>query len=302
MRGSSLLQYVVAVALGATPGCLGAFTVVALYSHRVVTVGAVVAAMIATSGDEAFVMLGLFPGKALLLMLGLAALGMVVAPLVDRLAGEARYCRGACGELTLHRKECACFAHRALLEQWRRPGIARVLLTVGTIGYGVWVVLGGGAMPEVWNWVRITLLMVGLFGAFIVGTVPDHFLREHLWQHVARRHIPRIFAWTAAVLLGIALLSHVTDLQSFVRNNPWWMLGFAGMAGLIPESGPNLVFVTLYAAGGIPMSVLAADSIVQDGHGMLPLLAQSRREFARVKAVNLLVGLAVGGAMLALGG
>ena len=90
LRGSPALQYLAAALLGATPGCLGAFTVVALYSHRVVTVGALVAAMIATSGDEAFVMLGLFPGRALLLMVGLAAVGFAVAPLVDRLAGEGR--------------------------------------------------------------------------------------------------------------------------------------------------------------------------------------------------------------------
>jgi hypothetical protein len=34
---------------------------------------------------------------------------------------------------------------------------------------------------------------------------------------------------------------------------------------------------------------------------MLPLLAHSRRDFVRVKAVNLVVGLAVGAALLAMG-
>lgn len=301
VRGSPAAQYLAAVLLGAMPGCLGAFTVVALYSHRVVSVGALAATMIATSGDEAFVMLGLFPGKALLLMLGLAALALAVAPVVDWLAGEGRYCRGACGELTVHEEECDCFVLRLLIRQWRPPRAARVVLTLGTVAYSVWVVLGGGGMPAGWNWVRVTLLLVGLFGAFVVATVPDHFLRDHLWRHVAIRHVPRIFAWTAAVLMGIVLLSHGTDLQSLVRHSPWTMLGLGGLVGLIPESGPHLVFVTLYASGGIPMSVLAASSVVQDGHGMLPLLAHSRRDFVRVKAVNLVVGLAVGAALLAMG-
>ena len=61
-------QYIFAAFLGATPGCLGAFAVVAMYSHRMLTVGAVVAAMIATSGDEAFVMLAMIPGKLSLLL------------------------------------------------------------------------------------------------------------------------------------------------------------------------------------------------------------------------------------------
>jgi hypothetical protein len=112
--------------------------------------------------------------------------------------------------------------------------------------------------------------------------------------------MPRIFVWTGAVLVGVALLERVTDVNALVRHNPWAMLGVAGLVGLIPESGPHLVFVTLYAAGGIPMSVLAASSIVQDGHGMLPLLAQSRGDFLRVKAINLVVGMAVGAALLAL--
>jgi hypothetical protein len=42
-----------------------------------------------------------------------------------------------------------------------------------------------------------------------------------------------------------------------------------------------------------------ASSIVQDGHGMPPLLADSRPDLVKVKAINLLVGLAVGAAMMA---
>jgi hypothetical protein len=41
---------------------------------------------------------------------------------------------------------------------------------------------------------------------------------------------------------------------------------------------------------------------VQDGHGMLPLLAESRTEFLRVKAINLVAGLALGFVLLSLGG
>ncbi len=52
LRGSRWQQYLLAAFLGATPGCMGAFAVVALYSHRVVSLGAVVAAMIATSGAD----------------------------------------------------------------------------------------------------------------------------------------------------------------------------------------------------------------------------------------------------------
>jgi Putative, 10TM heavy-metal exporter len=301
LRGSPWTQYLAAAALGATPGCLGAFTVVALYSHRVVTLGAVVACMIATSGDEAFVMLALFPRVALWLTLSLAVLGFLVAPVVDRLAGPARLAPESCARMTVHAEECRCFSVEAFLRQWRHPVRSRILLSLGLWGYVVWIVFGGGGLPGEWNWVRATLLFVGAFGVFVVSSVPDHFLREHLWRHVAVQHVPRIFAWTAGVLVGVALLARSAHLGTLVRENPWVMLVAAGLIGLIPESGPHLVFVSLYAAGRIPISILTASSIVQDGHGMLPLLAQSRKAFLRVKAVNLLAGLAVGAAMLALG-
>jgi hypothetical protein len=57
-------QYLLAAFLGATPGCLGAFAIVAMYSHRNLSIGAVVAAMIATAGDESFVMFAMIPNPA----------------------------------------------------------------------------------------------------------------------------------------------------------------------------------------------------------------------------------------------
>ena len=60
-------QYILAAFLGAIPGCLGAFAVVSLFSHRILSLGAVVAAMISTSGDESFVMFAMIPDKAFFL-------------------------------------------------------------------------------------------------------------------------------------------------------------------------------------------------------------------------------------------
>jgi hypothetical protein len=104
VSGSRWRQYLIAGALGATPGCLGAFLVVALYIHRGVGLGAVVACMIATSGDEAFVMLALFPGTAVLLTLGLAGIGMLAGAATDAVM-RPKIQPAVCDELTLHKDE-----------------------------------------------------------------------------------------------------------------------------------------------------------------------------------------------------
>jgi len=77
LKKSRFWQYLLGAFLGGVPGCLGAFTVVSLYSHRTVSFGALVAAMVATSGDEAFVMFSMFPLQALWLSLALFLTALV---------------------------------------------------------------------------------------------------------------------------------------------------------------------------------------------------------------------------------
>lgn len=293
-------QYVAAVLLGALPGCLGPFTVVALYAHRVLPLGAVVGAMIATSGDEAFVMLSLFPVTALWLTAGLAVVGLAVGPLVDTLLGQ-RWAGGPCPDLVLHPEDVRrFFGVREIVRRWERPTPSRLILTLGIVTF-LALLVTGRVGPGEWGWERITLASLGTLGGFVIITVPDHFLKEHLWTHVALKHVPRIFLWTFGVLACLALLDRLIDLTDFVRGNVWATLGIAVTVGIIPQSGPHLVFVSLFSQGAIPLSVLAASSIVQDGHGMLPLLAESRTDFIQVKAINVAVGLAWGAVLLLAG-
>ncbi len=302
LRGGSWRQLLLGSALGAAPGCLGAYMVVTLYAHGNVSLGAVVAAMIATSGDESFVMFAQFPGTALALTVGLALLGVLAGWATDRLvpAPVAARALDEC-QLELHdTPSCRCYPRGEVLHQWRRPSLARVGLTLGLAA--LLVVLGVGWMgPPTWDWKRVTLMLVMTIGLFVVSTVPDHFLRHHLWRHVVVEHVPRIFAWTLGVLVAIGLLSQHVDLHAWVQGSPWIVLLLAALVGIIPESGPHLVFVLLYAQGTLPLSVLVASSAVQDGHGTLPLLALSKRSFFLVKLINVAVGLGVGALLLAAG-
>jgi len=294
-------QLVLAALLGATPGCLGAFAVGAMYSHGALSLGAVVAAMIATSGDEAFVMLAMIP-KEFAVLTGILFAGAIVAgALTDAIFRKRQ--RVTVGEhqpLEIHGELCNCFPRGQILRQWKQctapRGILAVVLTVFLFALAL-----GQMGPRAWNWIRITLLASSGIGLFIVITVPDHFLQEHLWQHVARKHVPRVFLWTLGALLAMYILTEHLHLDSTIRQGKWVVLVIACLVGLIPESGPHLIFVTLYAEGTVPFSVLLASSIVQDGHGMLPMLADSRRGFLVVKTINLAVGTVIGVAAMVAG-
>lgn len=303
LEGSRWRQYLLAAILGAIPGCLGAYAIVALYVHRKVTLGALVAAMIATSGDEMFVMLALFPQTALLMTLGLALLGMVAGWATDGvLPAKLRTVAESCCSLDHHEEQeaCRCFPRGSILAQWRPPSAHRGTLVLG-LALVALAILTSQLGPTGWGWKRVTLLIVAAAGLFVAATVPDHFLEEHLWRHVALHHVPRIFLWTLAVLGGLAALEQVVDWSSGVSTHPWGALAVASLVGLLPESGPHLVFVTTFSQGIVPLSVLVASSVVQDGHGMLPLLATSKRAFVVVKLINLVVGAAVGAVLLWVG-
>ena len=287
--------YLLATVLGAVPGCLGPFTVVALYSHNTISFGALVGAMIATSGDEAYVMLSMFPGKAVWLFIILFGIGIVVGYLSDILLRNTVLVRDSFShQFTIHEEEyCECFVKEEIFPQLRHLSVERGLF-LGILILFVAGLIAGEIGPSQWNWIRVTLLISGGFGLFIAVTVPEHFLEEHLWRHVVLKHIPRIFLWTFGALLVIHLLETYIDLDAWIQSNYMMVLVIAVLIGIIPESGPHMMFVTLFANGSIPFVILLASSIVQDGHGMLPLLAVSKKSFAGVKVINVIIGFGVG--------
>jgi len=238
IRGRKWRQYSVSSFLAATPGCLGAFMDVSLYVHGLISFGALTGAMVATSGDEAFVMIAMFPVKALLLFTGLFILGIILSWVTDILKN------------LIHLSTC----ESCNLQKYH---------------------------PKEKNL--------------------RHYLTVHIWKHIFKKHIIRVFLWTFGALLIVNLGLSYWNLELFVRQNVVWMGILAVLVGIIPESGPNLIFITLYAKGLIPISVLIANSIVQDGHGLLPMLSYSVKDSIQLKLFNMTYGVLIGGAIYLLG-
>jgi len=289
------IQYIIAVLLGATPGCLGAFAAVAMCSHGVISLGALVAAMVATSGDEAFVMFAMFPEKALALTIILMMIGFLTGWFTDSILVKWRVVRiKTCDNLKVHMLEtCECFPKDKIIKQWQHLSLARGIL-LGILLLFIISIVTGLIGPQGWDWKWVTILISSLAALFITATVPEHFLQEHLWKHIALKHIHRIFLWTFGALLAIHYMVNYFRLEDIIQANLPIILTLACVLGIIPESGPHLIFVTLFAQGIIPFSILLASSIVQDGHGMLPMLAHSRKGFLLVKAINLVIGISIG--------
>ncbi len=287
------LQIIFAAFLGVIPGCLGTFTVVSLFTHRIVSFAALVTAMIATFGDEAFVMFAMIPEKALLLSLIVFIVAIGTGFLIQIFSKYFPQKNENAFGFEYHddNQRCHCFPKGKLLEQLKTMGWERILLISGLLLFTFFLLIGklGGQ-----DWKRITFLIGSLLVLFIVSTVPEHFIKEHLWGHVIKKHLLRIFLWTFGAFVFIYFLEAYIDIEQWISNNLVLMLLIAVLVGIIPESGPHLLFLTLFVSGSIPFSILIASSIVQDGHGALPLLAESQKSFIYMKLINIVVGFAVG--------
>ena len=241
LRRSKVGGVVAAAVLGVIPGCVGGYITVSMYSRRVFSFSALLAMMIASTGDEAFVMLAMYPVTALWIFLGLFALAIVV---------------GLLGEL---------FERRRSSDSSRPDG-----------QYGD----GPSANPAPES----------------AGTVSSHNEGKdlrHRMLHTLGEAL-KIFAWAFGVLLVVQLASNYVDLETWISDNAALMVPLAVFIGLIPQSGPHMVFVTMFAQGLVPLPVLLANCLMQDGHAGLPLLAEDKRSFFRAKGIKCVMALAAG--------
>ena len=309
IKGDRWRQYTLASLLGSTPGCLGAFMNVSLYVHGMISFGAIVGGMIATSGDEAFVMLSQFPGTALALFGLLFVFGIVFAWISDRIIPTLGItpCESC---LDAHCEECLpgidnqesirnIFRPRNLIENFQSLSFTRFLLLILIVSFLILVTLGILG-PSTWDWKRITFISLSLCTLYIIMVCSEHYLESHIWNHIIKRHLFRVFLWSFGALLFVHWGLAFWNLDAFIHEHMLWVLLIGALMGIIPESGPHLIFVMMYAQGLIPFSVLFTTSFVQDGHGMLPLLSYSLKDSVLIKVFNLTFGLAVGSMFFAL--
>jgi hypothetical protein len=294
LQKNRFLQIIIAAFLGIVPGCLGAFTVVSLYTHRMLSFAAVVTVMIASFGDEAFYMLSLIPQQAFMLMLLTFGIAIVVGFVILFFTKKTE-CTD-CG-FKVHQEvdKQNFFKWSIIKKQLKHISFVRFLLIMSFVVFGVLLATESiETHGEPWGWERITYLVGTVITLLISLTASEHFLEHHMWEHVIKKHSIKLFLWTLLAMLMIEFVPNFENINLWVEDKQILLLFLAVVIGIIPESGPNLVFITLYMTGNIPFSILLANSIVQDGHGALPLFAESKRDFVKVKLINALVGLVFG--------
>ena len=367
LRRTKVGQVVIGALLGSIPGCMGGFATVSLYTHRMFSFGALVAMMIASSGDESFVMLAMIPEQALMLFAVLFVIAIITGIITDKVYDRIHTSRcpkhdheGCGAETDCHdgyvvhdhdERHSEGHSHGKRHFGWKRIvmfiGLALFIaaLATGHLGHDHAAHAGhaheahsvhsheghvhteacdhshpehsschpehSSCHPErsegsfsidllSEDWMNVLFAGLSVIVLFVLLFASDHFVEDHLWNHIIKRHLPTIFGWTFGVLLVVGIGLQYIDIEKWISDNTVLMILLATLVGIIPESGPHLIFVTLFAAGVVPFPVLLASSISQDGHASLPLIAESKKSFAWAKLINCTVAMAAGFAAMLL--
>ncbi len=242
----NLIKLSLSSLFGIFPGCIGTFAVDSFYMSGIVGFGAINSVLIATSGDEAFAIIGMLFKKnshitfssVVLLFSSLFFLGIIG------------------GYTALFYKKLLRIKLNSKCEIIHKEEIE-------------------GKAPH-----------------------PLHFFREHVINHIVKKHFLTLIAWLFVSIFFISAIDSVFNLKEIVTHNKALLLVIGAAVGILPVSGPNLLFVSLFSQGLIPFSVLLTNSIIQDGHGSLPLLSFSVTDTIKIKIFNIIFGLLVGGILM----
>ena len=319
LQNSKFKQVFLGSLLGLIPGCVGGFAAVSLYSHGLISLGALAAAMISSSGDESFVMLAMSPRTAFILFGVLIVIAIVSGIAIAHFYNKPL--KVSCDqEFEVHDEQ----SHEVESEG-RGFSVEKLIIALGLVIFAAALFSGvlehshahvgdhlhehehhhghhhGGISLLDERWINLLFGVISVVVLFLTMRSNTHFVKEHIWNHVIKKHCLSIFLWTLGALAVIQIGLHYIDIEPWLEENKFVVLLIAALIGMIPESGPHMIFITLFAGGYIPFSVLLASSISQDGHTALPLLASDKSGFVKTKLVNALIAVLCGGGLMLFG-
>jgi len=263
-RKARLAQVPLASALGALPGCGGAVVVIAAYSSGNVSMGAVVAALTATMGDAAFLLIATRPEAALVVLPLSLVVGVISGYVVDLFDKRQFANTAASAELApslgATRKRDIAFIAVAL------PGLVFGVLGLAQVEFS-------GVMEQL---IQVLALVAITLSLIIWVTSPLNSMSNQNDSALTRTAEETTFitVWVvlAFILFEFAVLAGL-DLEAAFKTFGVALPIIAVLIGFIPGCGPQILVTTFYINGLVPFSALIGNAIANDGDALFPAIA-----------------------------
>lgn len=313
---SKRFQPLIGAFLGLTPGCGGAIFIMPLFFKKSVTFGTVVATLMTTMGDAAFVMIAARPFHYLVVSSMALIVGVVTGYLVDMTS---------LGDNILKKYEKRMLILRGARSQedvLRNGPMSSVEKKRSNFfNYGFWSLIGVGLVLGIMGLVQVDINelfipslgeIVGVTGTMLaiflvikgkkflrddtpeteeckVSSLKKTFIENALETAFVIMWVFMGFLAYELLTLGLGMGDYETG-ELVIQN---WLLAtgiisiIIGVAvGIIPGCGPQIIFITLFINGLVPFSALLANAISQDGDALFPLIAIDRRSAIWATVIN----------------
>ena len=296
------LQPVIGALMGLTPGCGGAIIMMPMYARGYVTYGTVVATLIATLGDSAFVLIGAAVADSSFIapMIAVHVISFIVGVLwgyiVDMTGTTPSKPMGKFGPKVGEDLVPESDDDTSLLEDLPREvpeGIGYKILHQGYLfwwgveyelklaynpltidGFITWIGLLGTTLSVV-----LFFAQKNWFADDTEATIGDklHSMRETMVHAASETAFVTFWVMIAYLAFEFTMLFSGISEQDMARHGDGFIaVVIAAIIGLIPGCGPQIIAITAYTKEMISFPALAANAISQDGDALFPLLVRHK--------------------------
>jgi len=268
MEKGGAWQVPTASCLGALPGCGGAVVVITAFARGNITLGAMVAALIGTMGDAAFLLLAKEP-TTYVKIIGISVFAAIICGwLVDK------FHRG-----DLYSSEVKFLGHTVIGKLRNRDNFYMFLVIPG-------LVLGSMQLMQINIYdLGVIVFVIGLAGAAISvsvwATSPVNAVtasKDHPFTRTTEE-TSFVTVWVIAAYLSYeyAYAFFGLNLASLAAAAWIFIPLLAILIGFVPGCGPQILVTTLYLNGIIPFAALIGNAISNDGDALFPAIALTPR-------------------------
>lgn len=270
------LEIPISAFLGAIPGCGGAIMVMSLFTRGVVSFGAVLAALISTMGDAAFLLLATKPQAALIILpvtfcTGIVS-GYIVKPFTKNFLQKKINRDFLITELPKNKTSNKFYL---IWFFFLIPGLALGIMNALNIETSYLV-------SDI-DIIQLISFLLALYCVFLWVLNP---LTDIQMASIHENSFRKVVDTTCFVTVWVIISFVIYELinistqgaifESLKYFGPFIPL-MAIIIGFIPGCGPQIMITSMYVSGQLPMSAQIGNSISNDGDALFPAIAISAK-------------------------
>ena len=270
------LEIPISAFLGAIPGCGGAIMVMSLFTRGVVSFGAVLATLISTMGDAAFLLLATKPQAALIILpvtfcTGIVS-GYLVKPFTKNFLQKKINRDFLITELPKNKTSNKFYL---IWFFFLIPGLALCIMNALNIETSYLV-----SDIDIIQFISFLLALYCVF-LWVLNPLTDIQMAS-IHENSFRKVVDTTCFVTVWVIISFVIYELINIstqgaiFESLKYFGPFIPL-MAIIIGFIPGCGPQIMITSMYVSGQLPMSAQIGNSISNDGDALFPAIAISAK-------------------------